>query len=93
MTQDIGAMLVELVMRHRDADLMQGNRPAQKVDIVLVLRRIELDHLSKKRQGGSLDAHGPVPRRPGSGAETEDRFVARIMMLEAPEQIVEDAQR
>jgi hypothetical protein len=49
-------MLVELVMRHRDADLMQGDCPAQKVDIVLVLRRIELDHLSKKRQGGLLDA-------------------------------------
>jgi hypothetical protein len=49
-------MLVELAVRHRNADLVQGDGPAQKVDVVLVLRRIELDHLSEKRQGGTLDA-------------------------------------
>jgi hypothetical protein len=35
---------------------MQGNGPAQKVHVVFVLRRIELDHLTEKQQCAPLDA-------------------------------------
>ena len=71
---------------------MQGDRPAQEVDVVLVLGRIELDHLTEQQQRGTLDA--PHLRLIDLIATHElgHRFVARVVVFEAPKQIVEDPQ-
>ena len=90
--QNIGAVLVITAVRNRDADLVQHRRPTQKARVVFVLRTTRVEQLPEQFERRRLDALRLASIDLIAPAELAHRRLAHIVMVKAPDQVVEHAQ-
>ncbi len=88
---DIGAVTVVTAVGNGDTDLVESSRPDEDLTVFEILERPSLLELFESREGGALDAIGLGNVDPILLFEPLDRLLARILVSDAPNEVIEDS--